>query len=97
MAIVICVAGQWGDEGKGKIVDLLAESADMVIRSQGGDNAGHTVVTEGREFRLNLVPAGILHPATACVIGDGVVLDPRVLLEEIEALVAAGADSAPAS
>ncbi|HUY98018.1 MAG TPA: adenylosuccinate synthase [Verrucomicrobiae bacterium] len=92
MPVVICVGGQWGDEGKGKVVDLLAESAEMVIRSQGGNNAGHTVVTGGREFRFNLVPAGILHPATTCVIGNGVVLDPKVLLDEIEGLVAAGAD-----
>ncbi len=94
MPVVICVGGQWGDEGKGKIVDLLAESAEMVVRSQGGNNAGHTVVTGGREFRFNLIPAGILHPRTTCVIGNGVVLDPRVLLDEIEALVAAGADLA---
>ncbi|HVA21067.1 MAG TPA: adenylosuccinate synthase [Candidatus Micrarchaeia archaeon] len=94
MAVVICVGGQWGDEGKGKVVDLLAETADMVVRSQGGNNAGHTVVTGGREFRFNLIPAGILHPRTTCVIGNGVVLDPRALLDEIEALEAAGADLA---
>ncbi len=94
MPVVICVGGQWGDEGKGKIVDLLAEAADMVVRSQGGNNAGHTVVTGGREFRFNLIPAGILHPTTSCVIGNGVVLDPRGLLEELEGLEAAGADLA---
>ncbi|MGH7639362.1 MAG: adenylosuccinate synthase [Candidatus Dormibacteria bacterium] len=92
MSVTICVGGQWGDEGKGKIVDVLAESAQMVIRSQGGNNAGHTVVVDGRTFKFNLIPAGILHPKTVCVIGNGVVLDPRVLLQELEALEAAGAD-----
>ncbi|MGH7705757.1 MAG: adenylosuccinate synthase, partial [Candidatus Dormibacteria bacterium] len=80
------------DEGKGKIVDLLAESAQMVIRSQGGNNAGHTVVVEGHTFKFNLIPAGILHPDTVCVIGNGVVLDPKVLLQELEALESQGAD-----
>ncbi len=94
MPVVICVGGQWGDEGKGKVVDLLAETAAMVVRSQGGNNAGHTVVVGEREYRFNLIPAGILHPKTTCIIGNGVVLDPRVLLSEIEALEAAGADLA---
>ncbi|MGH7611699.1 MAG: adenylosuccinate synthase [Candidatus Dormibacteria bacterium] len=89
---MICLGGQWGDEGKGKIVDLLAESAQMVIRSQGGNNAGHTVVVDGRTFKFNLIPAGILHPQTTCVIGNGVVLDPKVLLGELEALEAQGAN-----
>ncbi|MGH7666539.1 MAG: adenylosuccinate synthase [Candidatus Dormibacteria bacterium] len=92
MSVVICLGGQWGDEGKGKIVDLLAESAQMVIRSQGGNNAGHTVVVEGHTFKFNLIPAGILHPDTVCVIGNGVVLDPKVLLQELEALESQGAD-----
>ncbi len=92
MPVTICLGGQWGDEGKGKIVDLLAESAHMVIRSQGGNNAGHTVVADGRTFKFNLIPAGILHPKTACVIGSGVVLDPKVLLREIDDLEAQGAD-----
>ncbi|HVB14747.1 MAG TPA: adenylosuccinate synthase [Candidatus Dormibacteraeota bacterium] len=92
MSVVICLGGQWGDEGKGKIVDLLAESAQMVIRSQGGNNAGHTVVVDGRTFKFNLIPAGILHPATVCVIGNGVVLDPKVLLQELEALESQGAN-----
>ena len=92
MGVTICVGGQWGDEGKGKVVDLLCESAQMVIRSQGGNNAGHTVVAGGRTFKFNLVPSGILHPDTVCVIGNGVVLDPKVVLAEVEQLEAAGAD-----
>src|ERR1700682_1410070 len=82
--VTVLVGGQWGDEGKGKIIDLLSEKADMVIRSQGGNNAGHTVVTAGQEFRFHLIPSGTLYPTTTCVIGNGVVLDPRVLLEEME-------------
>jgi adenylosuccinate synthase len=81
--ITILVGGQWGDEGKGKIIDLLSEQTDMVIRSQGGNNAGHTVVNAGQEFRFHLIPSGILYPNTTCVIGNGVVLDPRVLLDEM--------------
>ena len=92
MGVTICVGGQWGDEGKGKVVDLLCESAQMVIRSQGGNNAGHTVVAGGRTFKFNLVPSGILHPDTVCVIGNGVVLDPKVVLAEVEQLEAEGAD-----
>jgi adenylosuccinate synthase len=92
VSVVICLGGQWGDEGKGKIVDLLAESAQMVIRSQGGNNAGHTVVVGERTFKFNLIPAGILHPETVCVIGNGVVLDPKVLLKELEDLESQGAN-----
>ncbi len=92
MGVTVCVGGQWGDEGKGKVVDLLCESAQMVIRSQGGNNAGHTVVAGGRTFKFNLVPSGILHPDTVCIIGNGVVLDPKVVLAEVEQLEAAGAD-----
>src|SRR2546425_6097334 len=88
--VTILVGGQWGDEGKGKIIDLLSEKADMVIRSQGGNNAGHTVVTAGQEFRFHLIPSGILYPTTTCVIGNGVVLDPRVLLEEMEQVQSRG-------
>ena len=88
--VVILVGGQWGDEGKGKIIDLLSEGAGMVIRSQGGNNAGHTVVSAGQEFRFHLIPSGILYPRTTCVIGNGVVLDPRVLLEEMEQIRARG-------
>src|SRR6202171_1109047 len=82
--VTILVGGQWGDEGKGKIIDLLSENANMVIRSQGGNDDGHTVVHDGQEFRFHLMPSGILYPSTTCVIGNGVVLDPRVLLEEME-------------
>ena len=88
--VVILVGGQWGDEGKGKIIDLLSEKASMVIRSQGGNNAGHTVVNAGQEFRFHLIPSGILYPNTTCVIGNGVVLDPRVLLEEMQQVQSRG-------
>ena len=82
-----CVVGvQWGDEGKGKIVDLLAGDYDFVVRYQGGCNAGHTVVIGDEEFILHLVPSGVLHPGVVCVIGNGVVVDPLLLLEEVEAL-----------
>src|SRR6184192_2069247 len=88
--VTILVGGQWGDEGKGKIIDLLSEKADMVIRSQGGNNAGHTVVNAGQEFRFHLIPSGILYRTTTCVIGNGVVLDPRVLLEEMQQVQSRG-------
>src|SRR2546426_10327974 len=82
----VVVGAQWGDEGKGKVTDLLAEQADLVIRFQGGNNAGHTIVREGEEFKFHLVPSGILYPGKACAIGNGVVIDPKVLLDEIEGL-----------
>ncbi|GAB6877406.1 adenylosuccinate synthase [Thermaerobacter litoralis] len=85
MATVVIVGAQWGDEGKGKITDYLAEQADMVVRYQGGANAGHTVVVGDTEYRLHLIPSGILH-GKRCVIGNGVVLDPAVFLREIEYL-----------
>ena len=88
--VTILVGGQWGDEGKGKIIDLLSEQTDMVIRSQGGNNAGHTVVTAGQEFRFHLIPSGILYPRTTCVVGNGVVLDPRVLIDEMEQVQSRG-------
>jgi adenylosuccinate synthase len=84
--VIIVVGAQWGDEGKGKIVDVLSERAGMVVRGQGGNNAGHTVVTEDGEFKFQLIPSGILNPGVTCVIGHGVVVDPRVLLKEIEQL-----------
>lgn len=93
MAIVGVVGGQWGDEGKGKVIDLLAQRADVVIRSHGGNNAGHTVVNEQGKFALHLVPAGIFNAATLCIIGPGVVLDPAVLLEELDTLHAKGVDT----
>ncbi|UCF94482.1 MAG: adenylosuccinate synthase [Desulfobacterales bacterium] len=85
MANIVIVGTQWGDEGKGKIVDLLAEHVDLVVRFQGGNNAGHTMVVGGEQFICHLIPSGILQGKT-CVIGNGVVVDPQVLLEEIDAL-----------
>jgi adenylosuccinate synthase len=86
MANVVVVGTQWGDEGKGKVVDLLSESGDYVVRFQGGNNAGHTLVVEDKKFILHLIPSGILHPSKTCCIGNGVVVDPGVLLGEIEKL-----------
>jgi adenylosuccinate synthase len=83
---IVIVGAQWGDEGKGKITDLLAERADAVVRFQGGNNAGHTIVRDGEEWKLHLIPSGILYPGKRCVIGNGVVIDPRVLIEELDAL-----------
>lgn len=83
---VIVVGCQWGDEGKGKVVDLLAEKADIIARFQGGANAGHTILAEGKKFILHLIPSGIIHGGKVCYIGNGVVLDPFALIEEIEAL-----------
>jgi adenylosuccinate synthase len=84
--VIIIVGGQWGDEGKGKVIDYLAESAHLVVRPSGGNNAGHTVITEHGEFKFQLIPSGILYPEVTCVIGNGVVVDPRVLIKEIEQL-----------
>ena len=86
MANTILVGAQWGDEGKGKIIDVLTEQADVVVRTQGGNNAGHTVHIQGRKYVLHLVPSGILRPGKTCVIGNGVVVDPISLVEEIEGL-----------
>lgn len=86
MSVIAVIGAQWGDEGKGKIVDLLAEKADAVIRFSGGDNAGHTVINPKGEFRLHVVPSGICYPRAACIIGNGVAVNPRVLLEEIDNL-----------
>ncbi|MGL5873593.1 MAG: adenylosuccinate synthase [Xenococcaceae cyanobacterium] len=88
MANVVVIGAQWGDEGKGKITDLLSRSADVVVRSQGGVNAGHTVVVQGQTFKLHLIPSGILYPKTECIIGSGTVIDPEVLLQEMEQLEA---------
>ena len=93
MSVTILVGGQWGDEGKGKVIDLLADKVDMVVRSQGGNNAGHTVVVDGREHRFHLIPSGILNPDTVCVIGHGVVVDPNAFLQELEGHQAAGIDT----
>src|SRR3981081_1409473 len=83
---LVVVGAQWGDEGKGKITDLLAERADAVVRFQGGNNAGHTIVRNGKTWKLHLMPSGILHPGKLCIIGNGVVIDPKVLTDELEEL-----------
>ncbi len=90
--VVVVVGAQWGDEGKGKLVDVLAERADWVVRYQGGANAGHTVDLGDRTFVLHQIPSGILHPGVRCAIGNGVVLDPDTLFDEIDGLVKAGID-----
>jgi adenylosuccinate synthase len=89
---LVIIGAQWGDEGKGKVVDLLAERAAAVIRFQGGNNAGHTIVRGDEVFKFHLIPSGILYPNTLCVIGNGVVVDPRVLNEEIDGLRRQGVD-----
>ncbi len=86
MANVVVIGAQWGDEGKGKITDLLSKSADVVVRYQGGVNAGHTVVVGEQTFKLHLIPSGILYPETQCIIGSGTVIDPKVLIEELDQL-----------
>ena len=90
MANVVVVGSQWGDEGKGKIVDWLSERADVVVRFQGGHNAGHTLVIEGTSYKLSLLPSGVVRPGKLAVIGNGVVLDPHALLAEIERLAGQG-------
>ncbi|PIY20644.1 MAG: adenylosuccinate synthase [Deltaproteobacteria bacterium CG_4_10_14_3_um_filter_60_8] len=90
MANVVIVGTQWGDEGKGKVVDLLTRHADYIVRFQGGNNAGHTLVVEGKQFIFHLIPSGILYPDKKCLIGNGVVLDPGVLLAEMQELAESG-------
>lgn len=90
MANVVVIGAQWGDEGKGKITDLLSKSADVVVRYQGGVNAGHTVVVKDQTFKLHLIPSGILYPDTECVIGSGTVVDPKALIEELDMLETLG-------
>lgn len=92
MAVSVIVGSQWGDEGKGKITDLLSKDMDMVVRYQGGNNAGHTVVIGDKTFKLHLIPSGIFYPNVTCVIGNGVVVDPAVLIEEMEKLRVQGID-----
>ncbi len=90
MSVHVIVGAQWGDEGKGKAVDMLAEQSDIVARYQGGANAGHTIVANGRKYVLHLIPSGILHEHVTCVIGNGVVIDPTALMQEIELLESSG-------
>lgn len=96
MANVVVVGTQWGDEGKGKIVDLLTQYADIVVRFQGGNNAGHTLVVDGQKFVFHLIPSGILYEDKQCMVGNGVVLDPQVLLDEMTSLAAQGLPVTPA-
>jgi adenylosuccinate synthase len=92
LANVVVIGAQWGDEGKGKITDLLSRSADVVVRYQGGVNAGHTIVVGDRVLKLHLIPSGILYPETTCLIGSGTVVDPKVMLGEMDTLVEYGID-----
>ncbi|AEW06940.1 Adenylosuccinate synthetase [Sulfobacillus acidophilus DSM 10332] len=93
MSAIVVVGAQWGDEGKGKVIDFLSEQADMVVRHQGGSNAGHTVVVHDQEYKLHLIPSGILYPDTVCVIANGVVVDPKTLLDEMAYLRQRGVDT----
>ncbi|MDR1080628.1 MAG: adenylosuccinate synthase [Deltaproteobacteria bacterium] len=95
MTVVAVVGSQWGDEGKGKVVDLLTDAADLVVRFQGGNNAGHTLVVGGESYALHLVPSGILHPGKRALVGNGVVVDPDVLIGEIDDLAARGVEVTP--
>jgi adenylosuccinate synthase len=92
LANVIVVGAQFGDEGKAKVTDLLAKNADVVVRYQGGCNAGHTVVVDGETYKFHLIPSGILYPRTICVLGPGMVIDPKALIIELEALMNRGLD-----
>jgi len=97
MANVVVVGSQWGDEGKGKIVDWLSEQADIVVRFQGGHNAGHTLVIDGVTYKLSLLPSGVVRGGKLSIIGNGVVLDPNALIEEIERLKQQGVHVTPDS
>ncbi|MGJ3522642.1 adenylosuccinate synthase [Nitratidesulfovibrio sp. D1] len=96
MSNVVVMGAQWGDEGKGKIVDLLTRKCDVIVRFQGGNNAGHTVLVGDRQYILHLIPSGILHPGKKCLIGNGVVLDPAVFCREVETLRGQDVDVSPA-
>ncbi|MBI3303957.1 MAG: adenylosuccinate synthetase, partial [Deltaproteobacteria bacterium] len=96
MSTLVVVGVQWGDEGKGKVVDLLAREADVIVRFQGGNNAGHTLVVGGQKTIVRLIPSGVLHAGKVCVIGNGVVVDPQTLVEEIDTLQKQGCLTAPA-
>jgi adenylosuccinate synthase len=91
MTTAVIVGTQWGDEGKGKIVDLLTRDADFIVRFQGGNNAGHTLVVDGTQYIFHLIPSGILYEDKVCAIGNGVIIDPAVLLDEIDRLKEMGA------
>ena len=93
MPVIAILGAQWGDEGKGKVVDQLAENARMVIRFSGGDNAGHTVINPHGEFKLHIVPSGIFSPEATCIIGNGVVINPGKLIDEIDNLNKHGIDT----
>lgn len=92
MANVVLVGAQWGDEGKAKITDLLSKNADIIVRYQGGSNAGHTVAVDGETYKFHLIPSGILYPGKICVVGPGTVIDPKILIEEIDELISKGID-----
>src|SRR3954451_10164624 len=93
---VVIVGAQWGDEGKGKVVDLYSARAEYIVRYQGGNNAGHTLVVNGKKTVLHLIPSGVLHPNCLCLIANGVVFDPAVFFEEIDSLAASGVFKGPA-
>src|SRR5437660_10262169 len=95
MANVVVVGAQWGDEGKGKIVDWLSEQADIVVRFQGGHNAGHTLVINGETYKLALLPSGVLRPSKLAVIGNGVVFDPQAFIDEVGRLRSQGVEVSP--
>ena len=95
MSSFVVVGAQWGDEGKGKMTDYLAESADVIVRFQGGNNAGHTVEVDEQQYKLHLIPSGILYKEKLNVIGNGVVVDPRALFKEIDYLKELGVDVTP--
>ncbi len=92
MSVIAVVGAQWGDEGKGRVVDYLADDADLVIRYGGGNNAGHTVVNPHGHFKLHLIPSGIFHPGTRNLLGNGVVINPPALVTELDGLASAGFD-----
>lgn len=95
MPNVVIIGAQWGDEGKGKIVDLLTHDTDYVVRFQGGNNAGHTVIVDGKTYILHLIPSGILHKEKICIIGNGVVLDPQIFIQELDTLLSQGINVSP--
>jgi adenylosuccinate synthase len=95
MPVTILVGAQWGDEGKGRVADWLAYSADVMARSAGGDNAGHTVIVGEQEFKLHLVPSGVVHPRVTCIMGSGMVINPLRLVAELDMLARQGVDVSP--